>query len=121
MQTALAVATPLQLRKAYDSRVSSPALDWEAKLHERFIDFFDSAGDNAPALNSFLVMQVSTGRRPVLILGQYPRDAACRPASIAANAGITIPATSDAHTNAPSRGPGNGWATDVGSSGGHRL
>jgi len=64
MQTALEVATPLQLRKAYDSRTSSPAQDWEAKLHERFIDFFDAAGDTAHALNSFLVMQVSKGSDP---------------------------------------------------------
>ncbi len=60
MQTTLEVATPLQLRKAYDSRVSSPAQDWEAKLQERFLDFFHSAGDTTHALNSFLVMQVSS-------------------------------------------------------------
>jgi len=57
MQTALEVATPLQLRRAYDSRVSSPAQDWEAKLQARFMDFFHSAGDSNHALNSFLVMQ----------------------------------------------------------------
>ena len=58
MQTALEVATPLQPHKAHGSRVSSPAQDWEAKLHERFLDFFHSAGDTSHALNSFLVMQV---------------------------------------------------------------
>jgi len=62
MQTALEVATPLQLRRAYDSRASSPARDWESKLQERFLDFFQSAGDTTHALNSFLVMQVSTPR-----------------------------------------------------------
>ncbi|ORY23040.1 fungal-specific transcription factor domain-domain-containing protein [Naematelia encephala] len=57
LQTTLQVATPLQMRKGYDSRLSSPAQDWEAKLQGRFLDFFHSAGDTSHALNSFLVMQ----------------------------------------------------------------
>ena len=58
MQTALEVATPLQMRKAYDSRISSPAQDWEAKLQERFLEFFQCPGDASLTLNSFMVMQV---------------------------------------------------------------
>lgn len=59
LQIALDVPAPLRLRKAYDSRASSPAHDWESKLQDRFLNFFQSAGDAPQALNSFLVMQVS--------------------------------------------------------------
>lgn len=40
-----------------DSRVASPADDWEAQLEARFLNFFDSAGDEQHTLNSFLVLQ----------------------------------------------------------------
>lgn len=74
-QTTMEVATPLQMRKAYDSRASrsvmdnqdlksactdtrpSPSVDWEAKLQSRFLDFFHGTGGTQHALNSFLVMQ----------------------------------------------------------------
>lgn len=56
-QTTLNVAEPFRLRKAYNSRLSSPATDWETKLHTRFLDFFQSAGETTHALDSFLVMQ----------------------------------------------------------------
>jgi hypothetical protein len=49
----------LQLRRAYDSRVSSPAIGWETKLQERILDYFHGAGESSEELNSFLVMQVS--------------------------------------------------------------
>ena len=58
MQTATEVASPLRLRNKQDSRVTSPSHDWELKLHERFLDFFEDPGDTSHALNSFMVMQV---------------------------------------------------------------
>nr|XP_019042669.1 hypothetical protein I302_08373 [Kwoniella bestiolae CBS 10118]OCF21599.1 hypothetical protein I302_08373 [Kwoniella bestiolae CBS 10118] len=57
IHTYLTVPDPLKLRNAYDSRSASPAVDWEAKLQARFLDFFNKAGDNGHALNSYLVMQ----------------------------------------------------------------
>lgn len=36
---------------------SSPGHDWEAKLQNRFLDFFHGAGESQHALNSFSVMQ----------------------------------------------------------------
>ncbi|WVQ70063.1 uncharacterized protein L199_008287 [Kwoniella botswanensis] len=58
IQTYLTVPDPLKLRKAYDSRSASPAVDWESKLLARFVDYFsDTPGDRAHALNSYLVMQ----------------------------------------------------------------
>lgn len=59
LSTTHEAASPLRLRKAYDSRLNSPAQDWEVKLQERFLDFFQSAGTTEHALNSFMVMQVS--------------------------------------------------------------
>ena len=63
MQTTLEVADPLQLRTAYDSRVASPSEDWESKLQERFLNYFQAPSDSTHALNSFLVMQVSPTNR----------------------------------------------------------
>ncbi|WVQ98747.1 hypothetical protein IAU59_005878 [Kwoniella sp. CBS 9459] len=57
LQTSLKVPDHLKLRNAYDSRSASPASDWETKLRDRFIDYFQSAAEGAHALNSFLVMQ----------------------------------------------------------------
>ena len=57
MQTANDVASPLKLRKNSNPLGTSPNHDWEAKLHERFLDFFQDAGDTSHALNSFKVMQ----------------------------------------------------------------
>lgn len=59
MQTTLEVPDALQLRTAYDSRIASPALDWEHKLQERFLNYFQQPIETSHALNSFLVMQVS--------------------------------------------------------------
>ena len=49
----------LQLRLTYNSRLSRPEDDWEAKLQRRFQGYFQSPGHG---LNAFLVMQVSTNQ-----------------------------------------------------------
>lgn len=58
MQTTLQVPDALLLRTEWRSRVLSPAEDWEAKLQERFLNYFNAPADSTHALNSFLVMQV---------------------------------------------------------------
>ncbi|WVQ71704.1 hypothetical protein IAR50_001245 [Cryptococcus sp. DSM 104548] len=46
-----------KLRTAYDSRTAHPAQDWENKLYNKFVEFFNTGSDSAYTLNSFLVMQ----------------------------------------------------------------
>ncbi|ODN98524.1 hypothetical protein L198_03770 [Cryptococcus wingfieldii CBS 7118] len=46
-----------KLRTAYDSRTAQPAHDWESKLYSKFVEFFNTGGDSAYALNSLLVLQ----------------------------------------------------------------
>jgi hypothetical protein len=126
MQTTLEVADPLQLRTAYDSRVFSPSVDWESKLQERFLNYFQAPSESAHALNSFLVMQVSmvvgshTGV-PMLILGKHTRHPTSRPPGSAPDEGRPARAACATHANAGSRGRRNGGTANCRGTGGHCL
>jgi len=114
MQTTLEVADPLQLRTAYDTRVASPALDWEFKLHERYLNYFQAPSDGAHALNSFLVMQVSRRSASVgsefqkLTIGKHTGHAAFGSPRPAPDQGGSPLATRPAHANAGPGCRGNG-------------
>lgn len=115
MQTTLEVPDALQLRTAYDSRVCSPAKDWESKLQERFLTYFRAPNESSHALNSFLVMQVSRGEAQLMI-GEHLGDSTSGPVGLTPDEGVSVGTVGslDPDATATSRRDGGGIARSAG-------